>query len=369
MHILLIPSWYPTAENPYNGNFIQRHAELLAEKHRVTVLYFTSEKIPEAEIETQQNGQLQVIHVRYPKKNNKIGQFLSLRRSFNAAIKTIKQVDLIHVHVVLDRGILGVWAKKHFSKPLVVTEHGSYLFRENYRQLSTRQKMIIIQTLKHVSAMSCVSQALADEIRYLFPRAKTALTPNVIRRDLFTIAAKPSESTTRFIHISTLEPVKNVPEMIRAFELLDQTQPDFTLRIICEKADPEIRQQVESSVIRAKIRLEGPLPIEKVAEAVQQSDALVMLSSHETFSCVIAEAWSAGKAIISTPVGIAAELPAEAGILVPEATSTGLNTALQQFIAAKNSFDPVKIRALTEAYTPEAVAESFEQFYASVLKH
>ena len=38
MHILVIPSWYPTAENPVNGSFFAEQAKALADYgHTVTV--------------------------------------------------------------------------------------------------------------------------------------------------------------------------------------------------------------------------------------------------------------------------------------------------------------------------------------------
>lgn len=367
MHILVIPSWYPTSENPYNGNFVKRHVELLARKHELSVLYFSPGKLPETRVEITQNGRLKSIHVHYPKKSNKIGQFFSLKKAFKQALQEIRQPDLVHVHVMLDRGVLGIWAKNYFQKPLLITEHGSYLFRENYKKLSSRQKMTIIQSLKHASRVSCVSKVLEDELRYLFPRVKTCLTPNVIDRELFSPTDKTTVETTRFIHISTLEAMKNGAEIIRAFELLNQEQPDFTLQIICEKENEDIRAQIAATPVRDKIKLHGPIPVEEVAAALQQSDALVMLSSYETFSCVIAEAWSCGKPIISTPVGIAQNMPPEAGILVSGANSKVLLEALKRFIMQKNSFDPQKIRRLSEAYSEEAVLESFDHFYSPFL--
>ncbi|MGV3631599.1 MAG: glycosyltransferase [Bacteroidota bacterium] len=367
MHILVIPSWYPTSEKPYNGNFIQRHVELLARNHEVTVLYFSTEKIPETQIETSQNVRLKLIQVHYPKKSGKIGQFFSLKRAFKQGIREIQQVDLVHVHVMLDRGILGVWAKNHFHKPLIVTEHGSYFFRENYKNLNFRQKMTIIQTLKHVTAVSCVSTVLENEVRYLFPRVRTYLTPNVVNRDLFAIKEKKESDTLNFIHISTLETVKNVPEIIRACELLAEIQADFRLQIIREQPNEAVEQHIAVSPARDKITLTGPVKIGDVAEAIQQSDALVMLSSYETFSCVIAEAWSCGKPVISTPVGIAKDMSPAAGILVREASAAALFEALKQFRETKNSYDPDKIRSFSKEYDADAVLHSFEKMFASVL--
>ncbi len=365
MAVLVIPSWYPTADNPYNGNFIRRHVEVLAQKQEVVVLYFSSELRDELHIEDWHNGRIRFIHVHYPKKKSKIGQFYSLRKAFKQAVKSISDIELIHVHVLLDRGLIGIWAKKHFGKAMLVTEHGSYLLRENFRKLSPQQKLTIRQSLKQASGLSVVSEVLQEEVKDLYP-GKTFITPNVVQRDLFSIAAKNPAPGLNFVHISTLEAVKNVSEIIRGFELFAENFPDFTLRIIHEKENEAIRQQIEASAIRDKIRFSGPHPIEAIARIMQESDALVMLSSYETFSCVIAEAWSCGKAVITTPVGIARNMPPGAGIPVTEAKAEALLAALNDFVEQKERFDSHYLRSLSEAFSEAAVSRAFEEFYASV---
>jgi len=43
LHILFLSSWYPSHVSPSNGDFIQRHAEAIATKHNVTVIYVTTD--------------------------------------------------------------------------------------------------------------------------------------------------------------------------------------------------------------------------------------------------------------------------------------------------------------------------------------
>lgn len=366
MHILAIPSWYPNPENPFNGNFVARHLELLAQKHQVTVLHFISAHTQDISVRESKTGNLRTLEVSYPKKKSKIARYFSLRKAFSQAVKEVQSVDLVHGHVLLDMGIVALWAKQYFKKPLVITEHASYLLRENYQRLSLKQKMIIVRTLRYTAALSCVSPLLEEEIRYLFPYLKIFVTPNIIREDLFSIPGNKKTGKLTFVHISTLEPVKNVTEIIRGFELFSENQ-DFTLKIVAEKRDPELEKQISSSPIRDKINLDGPLPLEQVAAELRQADALVMLSSYETFSCVIAEAWSSGVPVISTPVGIARELPPEAGVSVNAPTAKDLHTALERFLERRSSFDPEKIRDRSAAYSEKAVLDSFDRFYAAVI--
>lgn len=362
MHILAIPSWYPNSKNPYNGNFVQRHLEVLAEEHHVSVLNFISHEKKNIEIEVLTKGNLTEYQVFYQKKSAKFAQFLSLRKAFFQVVKQLNEVDLIHMHVILDKGFLGLWAKNYFKKDLFITEHASYLLRENYKQISTFQKLFLIQTIKRAKAISAVSELLKTEINYLFPHKKVFVTPNVVRTDLFQIAEQKIKiEKLKFIHISTLEKVKNVGEIIRAFEKLDS---DFELTIIAENRNTEIETQIQNSNISNKINLLGPIVLEEVAEKLQNSDALILLSSFETFSCVVAEAWSCGIPVISTKVGIASNLDSSLGIQVEKATSESLVEALHQFLVSKDKFDPETIRKQAKAYSKEAVLESFTRFFS-----
>ena len=82
---------------------------------------------------------------------------------------------------------------------------------------------------------------------------------------------------------------------------------------------------------------------------------------------MIAESWSCGKPVISTPVGIAKDMSPAAGILVREASAAALFEALKQFRETKNSYDPDKIRSFSKEYDDAAVLHSFEKMFASVL--
>ncbi|WOC51825.1 hypothetical protein BPO_1178 [Bergeyella porcorum] len=57
--ILFISSWYPSKVDPTNGNFVQRHAEVVALKNDVEVLHAvgcTTQKEPYIMEKTEVNG-------------------------------------------------------------------------------------------------------------------------------------------------------------------------------------------------------------------------------------------------------------------------------------------------------------------------
>jgi glycosyltransferase involved in cell wall biosynthesis len=364
MHILHISSWYPSEKQPFSGNFVKRHIELISENHKCTVLNFISEKSNVIRIQEEIiKDNFIEINIFYPKKNNKLIQLFHLRKAFKKVAKAINDIDLIHGHVILEKGILFLWAKNYFQKRLIISEHASYFFRENYQNLSSIQKVFIVKNIKAANAITCVSDVLKEEINYLFPRKKIKVIPNVIDRDLFQIKENNSKEKIKFLHISTLEKVKNVDKIILAFEKLALVFTDFELKIIAEKQNETIENQLQNSKISNRITLVGPFDSQKIAYELQEASALVHFSSFETFSCVIAEAWSCGIPIVSSPVGIAKNMSPEIGILVPNLDENSLADALQKFCTEKKKYSSDLIRKSTEKYSKGAVAKAFDNLY------
>lgn len=368
MHILHISSWYPSEKEPFSGNFVKRHIELISENHRCTVLNFVSENGNKIRIQEEIiNENLIEITIFYPKKNNKLLQLFHLRKAFKKVAKTIENIDLIHGHVILEKGILFLWAKNYFQKKLIISEHASYFFRENYQKLSINQKFFIVKNIKTANTITCVSDVLKEEINYLFPRKKIEVIPNVIDRDLFQIKEQNANEKIQFLHISTLEKVKNVDKIILAFEKLALVFRNFELKIIAEKQNETIKNQTKNSFISDKISLVGPFDSRKIAAELQKTSALVHFSSYETFSCVIAEAWSCGIPVISSPVGIAKNMSPENGILVPNLDENSLADALLEFCTEKKKYSNDLIRKSTEQYSKEEVARAFDNLYTQHL--
>jgi glycosyltransferase involved in cell wall biosynthesis len=81
---------------------------------------------------------------------------------------------------------------------------------------------------------------------------------------------------------------------------------------------------------------------------------------------VIAEAWASGIPVISTPVGIAAEMSEEAGILVKDNDPLSLAMAMEKIINDL-PFDPVTIRKEALKYTEQAFLHSISEIYYATL--
>ena len=72
LHILFLCGWYPSRVLPTNGDFIQRHAEAVSMKHKVTVLHIiTDENLAiKKQVEFAKINNIET-YIGYVKKNKK----------------------------------------------------------------------------------------------------------------------------------------------------------------------------------------------------------------------------------------------------------------------------------------------------------
>lgn len=369
LHILFLSSWYPTQEQPFLGNFVKRHAELLAQDHKVTVLNLQSGDVSKIQIAESRHGNLTELQVKYTATRSPFMKWHYARKAFFEAVQHIRDIDLIHGNVILSKGLQFVWAKKHFNKPLIVSEHASY-YREEIRQnWSLKEKTILRKVLKNADLLTAVSPFLADEIRQAFPSAEVKILPNVIDPELFCCMQKETREVVKFIHISTLdEKVKGVAGMIEACRLLKaDVGANFNLQIVSDEPYASWQEKVQALDLDDVIHFSGPSQPEEIARELQNSDALILFSSYETFSIVLAEAWATGTPVISTPVGIAKSLDPKAGIEVKVNDPGSLKLAMQSFVEGKVSFDQHELLQFASAYTPGKVLRTIESLYAKLI--
>lgn len=366
LHILVLSSWYPTEKDPFLGNFVKRHVDLIATRHKVTVLHLESvENLLDFQQEQRTHGNLTEIFVRYPKSANPFFKWMHARKAFEIGSQNIHSVDFIHGHVILSKGMQFLWAQKKFKRPLLVSEHGSYFRPEARKEWRLWQQICVGKVLKAAGAVSVVSPLLQRTMQDLVPASRLHVVPNVIDPSVFSYKARSRQGRAQFVHISTLdERFKNILGILEACELLyGEVGPEFHLKIISDADYSRWEQWVDDHDMQECVSFAGPMEPQEVAENLQQADALVLFSDYETFSCVIAESWATGTPVISTPVGIAEKLDPALGLQVPVRGVSELVYAMKSVINGTHTFDATTIRQAATAYYPENVLARFEELY------
>ncbi len=368
--ILVLSSWYPNRNAPFLGNFVQQQALLLSEKFQVTVLYVCAdEQILELEITKNVNGQLREIIIYYPQKNSILGRKRGLDKAFEAGLKLVEHPDIINGHCILPKGHLFSKAKDRFKCPLIVTEHGSYFRPERIKKWSFKERLITNITRRSIDKLIAVSEFQKNDMLSYFKDLKIEVIPNPIDTNLFRPIGIPDDLPLRFLHISTLDPeLKNPKGIIEAVDLLcAKGYNNFHLLIISDEPYSKFQEEVNRLKLEAYISFAGPIAHEKLVTYYNQSHALVMFSRYETFSIVIAEAWACGIPVISTPVGIGAEMDDHLGLTVQNNDPLSLALEMEKMIHGKE-FQRQIIREHALKFNKESFKEQWTNLLGQYLK-
>lgn len=339
---------------PFNGDFIQRHARAAALFNDIHVIHVTYDFPNDIEHPDQQivsNGHL-TEHILYFKKKKSLWakltnqlRWLALYKKAirNYIIKNGKP-DIVHVQVPIKAGVLGLWMKKNYKIPYIVTEHwGIYnnIIEDNYASRSFPFKRYTKKIFQQASRFISVSDYLAKSVSRLVIRKKYEVIPNTVDTDLFRYKEK-EKSAFRFIHVSNMVPLKNAEGILRSFKNFIQQKGNAELVMIGDH-DPSIKHYAQSLGFPMGIlKFLGEISYEHVAFEMQKADCLLLFSNIENSPCVIGEALCCGLPVITTNVGGIPELVDQSNAILIEPKDEDALTQAMHEMASKNSRDDRK---------------------------
>lgn len=230
--------------------------------------------------------------------------------------------DVVQLNVIQKQGLLALWLKWRYGIPYVIVEHWSGYLPESgqFRKMSRLKQRLYRKIASEASMILTVSDRHAQAMRDCGIRNEHwGRIDNVVEDFFFESRIKSQESRTKtLLHVSCFdERAKNVKGLLRAAKMLSEKRQDWKLVLVGTGVDYEdVRAYAESlDFHEGLLEWTGELPPREVAERMHKADAFVLSSRYETYGVVLAEAAAAGLPILSTPVGIAEELPA---LIVPQ---------------------------------------------------
>lgn len=387
MNILIIPSWYPSKNNPLNGSFFREQAIALSKYgHNVIVLNATF--AGRKDIFSRET-------YRYIKKKNgpvteysyivpTFGLWRSTRLSylifkknmlllFNK-IKKDWRIDIIHAHSYFPAGLASCFLGLHEHIPVVITEHSSGIH-------TIAEGSIGLKNLKRVIEMAtrfiCVSENLKKEvIEVTNTKKKIYVISNMVSSLFFNyetqqkcIQQKVGDSFV-FVSVGSLIQRKRFSLLIDAFATAFKDNKRVILNIIGEGP---LRKELEGKIyaydLKSQIHLLGALSREKVAENIYNSDCFVLASEYETFGVVYIEAMALGKPVIAAKNGGANGIVKDFnGILLEESSIEKLAAAMIYMYKNIEKYDPALItKYCSDTYSETAICKQLSMLYSSVI--
>ena len=386
MKVLWLASWYPDEYEPTNGDFVQRHAKAVSQLMRIDVIHVVQagrkfNRLNKVIINNDGNLHEAIHYFTYKKSNidwlDKILYNKTYWRYYkNVVDEYIKQKgkpDLLHVHVPFKAGIIAMAFSRRLKIPFIVSEHSSLYLNEAKDNFYSRDfyfRFYTERTFKKAALVTNVSAAIGKVLKQMFNLRDVRIIPNVVDTNYFYFKPKEKNKTFRWLHVSTMHPLKNVDKIIEVFNKVSTEKNNWEL-IICGPINKECEQLVEKLNLQTKIKFTGEISYENVAKQMQQADAFVLFSKHENFPCVIVEALCCGLPVAASHVGGIAEAVNETnGILVEANNTDALQNAILSMMDNANIYNPKQIAAeASSKYNYQTIAQRFVSAYNDVLKH
>ena len=292
MHVLVVPSAYPTEGHSLDGVFFREQARALHKRGLVVgVIYPDHRSLAGTgrmdlfrnlfRVRVADDGGVPTFRSTYPaapklpRVRGKI--WLSqLDLLFARYVAEHGRPDLIHAHGILWAGVGAARMGGSEGIPVVLTAHSSSFARRLVRDWEAEH---ISTALRSVESVVAVSRSLRGELVRYAPEVQIDVIPNLVDTDFFTPG--PPRDTTGFtwLAVALLTENKGIATLLEAFEGAFGDQPDVQLRIAGDGPElPKLRVLAERSDVADRVIFAGRLTREAVS--------YTHLRAHETTSLI-----------------------------------------------------------------------------------
>lgn len=382
MKILFLASWFPNRINPTDGNFVAKHARLVANIHAVEVIHVQPDPDlasgKEELLQTRQDGYgLTTVYFGQQPDTSRWRKISYRRNAYESALSNLKNTwgapDLIHAHVLLDAGMMGRFWSQRLKVPLVITEHSTAYHLPG--ALSGLRKLLGKRACRKAAFILPVSKHLGRSMRELNGlEGNYRQVSNVVNTGLFRYVPPPPTKTFRFLHVSNFnDEHKNITGLLNAFyQLVSRTGKTVHLHLAGDGNPDELRERIKTAGLsKWEVSVTGPHTEAEIAGLLQKCHAFVLPSHYENEPVVLLEAQSCGRPCIATRTGGIPEILAEphCGELVDVGDEEGLVIALLKVVDNYGDYDQKKNRQLAVNRCSErAILDKLSEVYLTSLK-
>lgn len=381
MRILFLAAWWPSRVHPTHGNFVEKHARLVAQDHELLVLAIQADEALEqgeqALVEKEQDGYALIQLYFGQTASASQGRKMWLRwQAYQLGMKKVRRQfgvpDLIHAHILLDAGMIAAWWSRKWQCPFVVTEHSTAY--QSPAALRGLRQLLGRWACRNAAYILPVSQQLGYSMEVLQGlKGRYRVVSNVVDTNVFTYQTPPTSPPVKFLHVSNFhEAHKNIRGLLVGFAEALLECPNLQLRIAGDGKLETVRQlMIDIGLSDKNVSLSGPHAEAEVAALIQTHHAMVLFSNYENQPVVILEALSSGRPCIATQVGGIPDMiqvPAE-GYVVPARDQVALREAMIKISTDYHTYDLKSIRSRALAICSEAaVLAQLNAVYEEITK-
>ena len=396
MNVFIIPSWYPSKDDPTAGIFNKEQAEALAYlnpdsnfaisswgSHDEDLLLWGRDRFRNLSKIIKFSGK--------PSTKTKIAENLTeyfspaftwTRKILNGNISKIiavnerhfldfqshaGRVDVIHAHSAHPGGWVAMKLSAKYKIPYVITEQMTPFPFVDFLTRAGGLKHWLKDPLWGSSCNIVVSPQQKETLqKWNVPHLK--YIPNLTNEDFFkpALAKNGSKRPFVFFTLCNLVPQKGIPVLLNAVKRLVVDNRNVSFRIGGTGEDEMVYKKLAEDLnIAEYVCWLGPLNRHQALDEFQNCHAFVLPSIHENLPLVLLESIACGTPIISTRCGGPESIiNGKNGILVEPGDSDALANAISSMIDNANSYSSNEIREdFCQRYSRHVVCRQIMEVY------
>ncbi len=290
-------------------------------------------------------------------------------------------IDVLHSpHYTMPRGA---------RIPVVVTMHDMFFF--THPQWHERSKVMffrhaIKRSMAHADAVIAVSQFTADAIRERFPEREVMVIPHGVDHDRFRCGDEYVETDhatlelleipRRYIlSVGTIEPRKNIPTLIRAFDDIANRDSSISLVIAGTRGwqSESFDQALRAAKHRNRIIVTGYVADNAIPALLRNARVVAYPAFAEGFGLPALESLACGAPLVTTKGSAMEEVCGDAACYVNPDDDIGMSCAIarlledQTYAETFRAIGPVRSQQYTWEKSYAAHRELYEKL--RVLRH
>lgn len=385
MHILILPSWYKTLDEPVKGTFFEEQARSLMEQsHKVGIICFNflsfsskKESVNEQHIDNHLITKFLTFRALLP-YNRKFNYWLLCVRA-NKVFKQYCNINgkpqIIHAHSVFYGGIIANYLSKKNNIPYVITEHLTNFITNKLNNTYDIQisKKIFTKAKQTIVVSSDFKEKLSEKLN--LPRSVFMVISNTVSTlfyETFCVNPLSLKEPIIFFTSSFITERKNHMLIINAFAHVLKGYPTCMLYIGGYAATSEntvyldsLKQLCINLNIQHQVLFLGKLSREETKKYMDKCHAFLLASFYETFGVVLIEALACGRPVISTNSGGPLDIVTPSnGIIVSSFEVKDFKNAMCSLIENYTFYHPTQIREnCISAYGSNAIAYQLQNCY------